>query len=217
MSTIASTAAVNAPPADLLVSISELARQRKVDKALISRQVAALHLKTYAGKGGAKLVNVAEFDRARGQTGDGIKERAAATARLFREDEEPGAPAANAPPADGSLAAAQRQKLLYETELRKLELDERRGLLVAVADVIDAQRKLGDAESQIIDRLPLRAAEMAAAGAKDGEAGARALLKTIAFDLRMAIAEACAQFETQCAAEEAAPAPETKPPDGATP
>jgi hypothetical protein len=214
VSTAASTAAVNAPPADLLVSISELARRKGVDKALISRQVGALNLRTYPGKGGAKLVNIAEFDRARGQTGDGVKEQAAATARLFRDEPEQGA--SGAAPTDGSLASAQRQKLLYEIELRKLELEERNGLLVPVADVIEAQRKIGDAEAQIIDRLPLRAAEMAAAVAKDGEAGARALLKTIAFDLRQAIAEACAQFESQAAAEEAAPPAETKAPAGET-
>jgi hypothetical protein len=57
---------------------------------------------------------------------------------------------------------------------------------------------------QLIDRLPLRSADLTEAVGANGEAGARALLKTIAFELRTGLAEAFAKLETQGKAEEAA-------------
>jgi DNA-binding MarR family transcriptional regulator len=223
VSTATSTASVNAePPAELLVSVSELARRRKRDKALVSRQVARLvqegKLKSYPGKGGTKLVNVAEFDRAVGETADAIREQAASTVRLLRgeTDETPlSPPDAVLAPSDVTLAAAQRQKTLYEAELKKLELAERRGQVVAIAKVAEALARSADVIVQVIDRLPLRAAEVAAAVAKDGEMGARAQLKTAAYELRMGVAQALRAIENEGLAEEAAGPIEIEIPDDA--
>jgi hypothetical protein len=199
-----------AMPVPVPVSVSGLARQRGRDKALISRQVAALvaggKLKTFAGARGAKLFYAAEFDQARADIADPIKEQAAATARLFRGEER--ASAIAAPPAhieasEPTLSDAQRQKIFYEAELKKLDLAERRGLVVPIAGVIDALRQAGDAAVQLIDRLPLRAADMTEAVGKDGESGARALFKAIAFELRNSLATAFAKLEVDGKAEEA--------------
>lgn len=208
---MASTLVNSGPPASLCISVSELARRKGRDKALISRQVSRFEtegrLKTYPGAGGSKLVNIVEYDRAIGETGDLLKEQAAATTRLLH-DEPPidaAAPLApDAPAADNSLGSAQRQKILYETELKKIELAERRGLVVAVVKLTEALHRVADAIVQLIDRLPLRAAEMAAAVAKDGEAGARALFKTIAFELRAGVARSWKDLKVEGSAEEAA-------------
>jgi hypothetical protein len=201
-----STAAVNArPDPALLLSVSALARRRGRDKALVSRQVTKLvgagRLSTYAGERGEKLVNFVEFERALGETVDGVKEQAAATARLFRDDP---APTETAGADDNSLASAQRRKLLVETELRNFELLERRGQLLPIGEINKQIGAAGDALVQLLDRLPLRAAEVAAATAKDGEIGVRALLKSIAFELRAGIAEIWEKFEAEGLAEEAA-------------
>jgi hypothetical protein len=190
------------------MSVSELARAKRRDKALISRQVAALEqagrLTTYAGDRNVKLVDVAAFDLARGEVGDAFKLQAAATSREMRDPPAAAEGVAPGAPAEGSLAAEQRRKLSYESRLKELELAERLGLLVSIAGVVEALREGGDAIVQLIDRLPLRAAEMAAAVSKEGEPGARALFKTIAFDLRKGIADAWKKIEERGAAEESA-------------
>ncbi len=201
-----------AGPATALISVSELARQRGRDKALISRQVAKLEeagkLKTHVGPRGAKLVDPAEFERAIAAVSDAVKEQAAATVRLVKT-ERVDSPAASPPPHGApdeatTFSAAQRAKIYYESELRKLDLAERRGQVVPIADVVAALRQAGDAAVQLIDRLPLRSADVAEAMSKNGEAGVRALLKGIAFELRTGIAAAFTKLEAEGKAEEAA-------------
>lgn len=76
--------------------------------------------------------------------------------------------------------------------------------MVPIADVVAALRQAGDAAVQLIDRLPLRSADVAEAMSKNGEAGVRALLKGIAFELRTGIAAAFTKLEAEGKAEEAA-------------
>jgi DNA-binding Lrp family transcriptional regulator len=174
--------------AELWLSISELANAKGKTRQTIHERVEKLVsdglLETKPGLNRTRLVNVAEYDRVTKETTDFAHQQAAATQ-------------AEPIPQDEGYSAAARRKMQYEADLRALDLAERRGFLIPVALVIEAQRRIGDAESQIIDRLPLRAAEMAAAVAKDGEAGARALLKTIAFNLRSEIADACKRLEAE--------------------
>jgi len=215
VSTVTVAGPATAAAAPQLLSLSELARTRKRDKALISRQVkklvAAGKLETREGERGEKLIDPAAFARALGEIADPVKVQAAATARHFRAPESPAGatkpqPGATAAPsgAEPTLSGAQLQKIHYEAELKKLDLAERRGLIVPIADIIAALRAAGDAAVQLIDRLPLRSADLTEAVGANGEAGARALLKTIAFELRTGLAEAFAKLETQGKAEEAA-------------
>lgn len=192
----------------LWVTISELARIKGVDKAWISRRVAKWEddkqIVTRPGPRGSKLVNRAEYDRLANEVGDLAKVQAAETARDNRDapDLLPLDPQSDQPK-DQTYTAAQRERAKYETELKKLDLAERRGLVVAIVKLTEALHQLADAIVQLIDRLPLRAAEVAAAVAKDGESGARAVLKVIAHDLRANAAAAFRNLQIEGQAEEA--------------
>jgi hypothetical protein len=129
--------------------------------------------------GRSKLVNLAQYDRAVGETGDAVKEGAAAT----RADD--GDAEKNPALRDHQARAAQ-----YTADLKFLDLEERLGRLVPVAEVEDAAAKCAEATVRIIDRLPTHADAVAAAVGKDGPAGARAKLKEIAREMRQAIADA---------------------------
>lgn len=189
----------------LWLSISALAKRKGVTKQTISERVTALEtagkIETRRGEHRAKLVNVAQYDLAVGEVTDLSKEQAADTARLTRPDELP--LIEPAPRGPSEFTQAQTSRALYDTELKKLELGERRGLLVAIVKLTEAINRAADAIVQVIDRLPLFAAEVAAAVAKDGEAGARTILKTIALALRAEITKALRGIEGEGIAEEA--------------
>jgi DNA-binding MarR family transcriptional regulator len=178
----------------LWLTISELARQRGVDKAAISRRVKRLEAQGALRpqlKDGSKLVNLAEYDRAVGQTTDAVRELNGSLG---------GAPAADADPV---LAREQARRAAYDADLKKLDLDERLGKLVPVEDVENAMARCGETIVRAVERLSTRADELAAAVAKDGVAGARAAIKAMARDLRETIARAL----TLAAEEEQGEAP----------
>jgi len=68
-----------------------------------------------------------------------------------------------------------------ELDSQSTKADNRRGRAM-----LDAER----ATARLIDRLPSHACEIAAAVARDGEAGAAGALKALAFDLRKDVVEA---------------------------
>jgi len=184
-------------PGDLLesglwLSVSDLARRKGVSKQSISERLAKLVaaglVETKPGKGRARLVNVAQYDRAVGQIGDPAKEAGAATKRelagetdsLF--DAEP----RHAP----GYRDAKADDARYSAELKRLELEERLGKLVRADEVSDAIMQAARTVRQVVERLPLRAAELAAAVGKDGEVGARGVLKAATHDILAEIADA---------------------------
>jgi DNA-binding IscR family transcriptional regulator len=173
----------------LWLSISEIARLKGKSRQAIAKRVAPLvaHglLDARLGKNGTKLINLAQFDRAVGEVGDAIKEGAAETRAEIEADEAPASPALR----DHQARAAQ-----YAADLKFLDLEERLGRLVPVAEVEDAAAKCAEATVRIIDRLPTYADSIASAVGKDGPAGARAKLKDIARELRNGIAEAHGQL-----------------------
>jgi hypothetical protein len=168
----------------LWLSISEIARIKEKSRQAIAKRVDALaeagKLQTKPGEGGTKLVNLAQFDRAVGESGDAVKEGAAVTRAEAEGDTE-----RNPALRDHQARAAQ-----YTADLKYLDLEERLGRLVPVAEVEDAAAKCAEATVRIIDRLPTFADSIAGAVGKDGPAGARAKLKEIARELRAAIAAA---------------------------
>lgn len=202
--TVATVATPTATPAaengaGLWVTVSELARLRSVNKSTTSRQVDKLveagQLATKPGARGAKLVNLAAFEAALDQLGDAGKALAAetvkATAGLAAE-----APAAA--PATGGNAyrdAATRAKE-YEADLKQIELDRQRGLLVPVADVTAAAIKCAETIVRTVDRLPTRYDDVAAAVTTEGPLGARRVLKEFARELRRELAEAMQSLAT---------------------
>ncbi|WMT73941.1 hypothetical protein [Bradyrhizobium sp. Ash2021] len=163
-------------------TVAEVARRKGVTRQSLNERVdrlASEGLIKVRRAGRSKLINIAEFDRVVGEVGDAIKEGAAAT----RADD--GDAEKNPALRDHQARAAQ-----YTADLKFLDLEERLGRLVPVAEVEDAAAKCAEATVRIIDRLPTYADEIAAAVGKDGPAGARAKLKEIVRELRSGIAEA---------------------------
>ena len=76
-----------------------------------------------------------------------------------------------------------------QRELRELELDERRGVLVRVAKVEDALATAGEKIVRIIDQLPMDADDLATAIAKGGVQALRVALKEIARRMCAGIAD----------------------------
>lgn len=171
--------------AGLWMSVSDIARDKGKSRQAIAKRVAELveagKLATRPGPNGTKLVNLAAFDLAVGETGDALKEAAAETRAEAEISPAPTSPA---------LRDHQARNAQYTADLRFLELEERLGRLVPAAEVKEAGQTAGEAIVRIIDRLPTFAEAVAAAAVKDGTQGVRGLLKEIARELRTAIAGA---------------------------
>lgn len=171
----------------LWVSVSDLAARKGVTKQTIAEKVARLEaqglISTRPGKGRAKLVNLAEFDRAIGETGDAIREMAAASAR------SPAAPTPVVPDgADPILAKEQARRVAYQADLAKLDLDERLGKLLPVEHVTAAMLRCAEALTRALEQMPTRADDLAAAVAKERVTGARAFLRAMGRDMRALLA-----------------------------
>ncbi len=165
----------------LWVSVSALASQKGLTKQTVSEKVARLVeqglLTTRPGKGKAKLVNVAQYDRVTGDTADLSKEQGARTKKA--DDDAAGR--------DPTFSREQARRAGYEAELKRLDLEERLGKLRSVEDIVAATIACGEVVVREVDQLVTRADDIAAAVAKDGVLGARAALKHLTFNMRKAI------------------------------
>jgi DNA-binding Lrp family transcriptional regulator len=172
----------------LWLTITELAEHKGLGKAWISERVKALEaegkVETRPGKGKTKLVNLAQFDRAVGETGDAVKEVAAET-RAELEIDSPTSPA---------LRDHQSRAAKYAADLKFLDLEERLGRLVPIDEAKTGGIKIGEAVVRILGRLPTYAEGMTAVAVKDGVQGARGMFKEIERELRTAIAEAIGEI-----------------------
>ena len=180
-------AAAQSDPPGLWLSVSELAKNRRVSKQAISKRAERLQaqglLSRREGPGGRVLINVAEYDRATGEATDIVR-------------------ATNGAPKDASgrsrgYSQEQTRRASYDADLKKLELDERLGKLVSVDEIRAGIHGIADVMVKVIDNLPSRAEDVASAVGVNGEAGARRALKEAAHDWRVALAEAIDAF---CAA-----------------
>lgn len=168
-------------------SVAEVARRKGITRQSLNERVDRLEadgLIKVKREGRSKLINVAEFDRVVGDVGDAVKEGAAITRAETEGDAEK----------NPALRDHQSRAAQYTADLKYLDLEERLGRLVPVAEVEDAAQKSAEATVRIVDRLPTFADAIAAAVGKDGPAGARAKLKEIARELRTAIAEAMGEL-----------------------
>ena len=169
-------------PAALLLTITELAKRKGVSKQAVSKRVARLQtegkLTIHAGERGSRLVSLAEFDKAIGETTDLGRETAAATVRGSRAVD---------PVAGHVYTDEQARHMAYKADLARLDLDERLGKLVAVDKFADAGARIAEALVRVLDGLASRADDVASAVAKDGVTGARAVLKGMGRDLREAL------------------------------
>lgn len=171
----------NAPALEgLWLTVSELARQRGVDKAAISRRITRLGLELRPGPRNSKLVNVAAFDHAVGTSTDAV--RAANSAKAAAREQ------ASSDGEDKVLSREQARRAAYDADLKKLDLDERLGKLLPVDSIEDAMTRCAEAMVRAIDQISSRSDDLAAAVAREGSAGARRELKSIARDLRETLA-----------------------------
>ncbi|MFL9827204.1 MarR family transcriptional regulator [Rhodoplanes sp. SY1] len=205
----------------LWLTISEIARRRGVDKAGVSRRVSRLvrdgKLSTRPGPRGTKLVNLAAYDHALGETTDFDKVLGAETRRLLAEPEAAGDVAAPLPTADageaGRLRTAKADREVYEAELAKLALAEKRKLVLPIAGkhgIEEAMVRVAQKMVAVIDRLPARAGDIAAAATREGEFGVRKLLKELAHQMRETIGREMKLLQAEGRAAEAAGLLETE-------
>jgi hypothetical protein len=165
-------------------SISELARLRGVDVAAISRRVAKLEaqrlLKSRAGPRGAKLIDIAVFDRVVGATTDATREL---NGRRHM-------PANTSRAGEPSLPSQQARRAGYDADLKRLALEERLGRIAPLDRVRRAIVEFAQTLARVIDQRPSRVEEMIAANAKGGLQAARAVEKAERRELREEMAKA---------------------------
>lgn len=146
-------------PAPELVTVSEAARRLGVDKGLISRQVKRWGLKPE----GAGRFDLAAYESLRRNALSPIaggRRRVASPAREVGAEGPLLAPAvAPAPAGVGAIVTATTEHKSLQADLLRLELDERRGRVVARADVSEA---IETVSRQLRDRLLAIGARVAA-------------------------------------------------------
>jgi hypothetical protein len=190
----------------LWLSVSDVARRRGVDKAAVSRRVARLvrdgKLSTRPGRRGVKLINLAAYDLATGESTDIEKVIGAETKKILAGEVDPfaGAPTA----ADAArLRAAKADQAVYDSELAKLKLAAERRLVLPIRDVELAMARTAELIVSAIERIPTHASDVTAACSREGELGVRKLLKDIAYQLRDTVAREMRLLEQEGKAAEA--------------
>ncbi|MGX9981967.1 hypothetical protein [Methylobacterium fujisawaense] len=177
--------------AGLWLSISDLAARKGVSKQTVAERVSRFEaqglLTTRPGKGKAKLVNLAEFDRVAGETTDLGREQGAATRRA----------AASLPsPSGGSdpvYTQEQARKMAYSADREKIALGEDLERLVPVDRLESEFARVLAPIARALTRLSARADDVTAAVGENGKAGARAFLEGLGADISNMIADAAAE------------------------
>lgn len=168
------------------VTCADLARRRNVSRAAITKRVGQLEAEgkiSTRREGKSRLVELASFDRAVGETGDAYKEQAAESARR-----SPSAPA---------MRDAQTEKAQYEARLKALDLAERMGELLPIRGehgIEAAAAAIGVALARDADGMIRYADDIATAVSKEGVAGARRVLREIGNKFRQSFAESLAKL-----------------------
>lgn len=170
------------------LSISDLAREKGVDKAAISRRVAELEgeglISTRPGPGKSKLVNLAQYDLVVGETTDLARERTAETVQANREFG-----------GDMRRREADVKKAQYEAALKSIELGKAVGSLVEIKRVAEVIAEVGEELKKPLEQIPLRTDDIVAAALNGGATAVRGLLMEIIFDLRTKFTEALRKLD----------------------
>ncbi|MBB6308921.1 DUF1441 family protein [Xanthobacter tagetidis] len=180
----------------LWVAVSELARQKSIDKAAMSRRIARFEaeglLSTRPGPRGAKLINVAAYERVAGEHLDATKELAAHTAAANRGE---------AASSDPVLSREQARRVAYQADIARLDLGERTRRLVPVDRVEEEAARLVEPIVKALDRLPSHAEAIVSAHNESGQQGVRTYLKGLVATLRNDAARALAELAAALSAE----------------
>jgi DNA-binding MarR family transcriptional regulator len=183
------------------LSISALARLRGVRKSAISKRVTRLEqlglINSRPGALNSKEINVAEFLRAVEISGDAIREAngvaAGSVHRLSAANGGRRSPARSVVPSDMDdgpgdpiLAREQAKRAAADAELKRMDLEERRGRMIS-ADQAERFVDLCSANAQtVLWRLPGLVEDIVAIATKEGVPAARTFVKG---HVREAIAE----------------------------
>lgn len=167
-----SQATTSPPPAAVMWTAAQLRERDGVSKQAITRKVRALAehhgLQVQRGpRGQIVRFNVAQYDHLRGRYADPSK------------DQRPADAGQKLLPASESYDEAVRQRAWTEAEKSRLLLEETKGNLIRVEPLQEAIRLSGSEIAQVINRLVNSSDDMAAAVAREGSHGLRALLKKI--------------------------------------
>lgn len=170
----------------LYLSIADLARAKHLSRQAVQERVDKLEragkIETRRGKGGTRMVNVAAYDLAVGETTDFAAAQAAETRAKS--------------PAGGAYTDAQARLTGYQADLKAIELAQRRGELLLQTDVVASMEICGAAIVTSLEAMPQHADEivhaMRVAGATIPSTAAQALaveLRKLARSTRQVIAE----------------------------
>lgn len=180
------------------LSVSDLAKDHRVSKQAVSKNIerwtSAGQTITTRRQGKALLVNVAEYDAARAEAGDGV--------HVLTEERKRDGPV---DPADPILAKEQARKAGYDADLKFIELEKQRGRLVEVEALDQAGADCGHIIGRAIDQIINRAEEIGIAYVKDGLQGARTVAKDVARQVKKRAAEELAKLPMLTAAPDTAP------------
>lgn len=190
----------NEPPADgLWLPIAEIARIKGQARQTVAEKVSRLEaddkLQTRPGDRGTKLVNLAQYDLAIGDVGDPAREMGAAS----RCDDDDATSSG-----DASFRDAAAREKRYKADLAEIEVRTKLRELVDVSQLGLAVSTAAETIVAVIERVPQSADIIAAAVGKDGPAGARAALKKIVRQQRVAIADALRKLVADINGDDAA-------------
>jgi hypothetical protein len=134
------------------------------------------------GRGRVSKIAVAQYDHNRGFFGNSAKRDAPRAA--VRDVNVPGEDAAS------SFDEAKRQEAWLTVERKRLQKEEEMGSLIRADKLRTAMQTAGRTISAELSRLPNYADQLALAVSKEGEHGARQLLRKMATETGTAIADA---------------------------
>lgn len=179
------------------MSQADYARHRGVSRQAVGKLLSSGKIPASAlsiGAGGARLINPAAADFALGQNRERIASSeadASADANFFgglaASSPPAAAGAADAPaPGDGAgtLTAHRTTSEFYNSEIKRLEYEQRLGQLLTTADVTRSMEKCASVIVRELEQLPNLADDVAAALSRDGVPAVRQLLKNFAREIR---------------------------------
>jgi DNA-binding Lrp family transcriptional regulator len=161
-------------------SLAELAGHFGVSPPAIKKRVERLErlgmLETQQ-VGKRKLVNVSQYLAGAEATFDAVRAASGSLGDAGGSDED-GSPV---------LAKEQARKVKLQADLAQLQLDKALGVMVEISAVEDAMALAAGAIVRVLEAVPGRA-DFAAAVARDGEQGARRVLKEMVREVRERLA-----------------------------
>ena len=178
-----------APGSDgVWLTIAELAKRKGISRQSASERINRLEqdgLIATRRDGRSRLVELATYDRAVGQTGNAFREQGAQTKRETAESSSSGQSTVSA-----ALRDAQTERAQYESKLKGLDYAERTGQLVAIKGEHGVETALVKATEAIIRELgaPLNWVGEILETVREGEPALRRLLRRKIHEQREAIA-----------------------------